>query len=190
MIAIMEEDIDKMLLTMGRNLGNIDSKSGKIIDHQQSLGWRDFSCYGMEIPTGFEEVSPDKASTVFFSKNRPTMIFMNPGENAGLTFQTIDVKEVPSQALLQSECEQVLRVLKNADENIVFYDQGNLTEQESVLWFDYKSFAIDELVYNITFLFFAGNDLIMGTFYCVFKDYDKWKPQILNMLCTIEVKEA
>lgn len=190
MKAIMEEDIDKLFLTMERKLGKTDSKAGKASHNQQSPGWKVFSGYGIEIPPGFEEASPDKAAKVFFTKNRPSMTLMNQGENAGLTFQTIVMEEVPSQALLKSEREQVLQVLKSADENIVLYDRGSLFEQESILWFDYKSFAIDEQVYNIIFLFFAGNDLIMGTFYCVFKDYDKWKPQMLNMLCTIEVKET
>ena len=28
------------------------------------------------------------------------------------------------------------------------------------------------------FLFQAGKSLILGTFYCVFRDYDRWKPEV------------
>ena len=40
------------------------------------------------------------------------------------------------------------------------------------------------------FLFLSGEMVIMGTFYCIFRDYDRWKPVILDMLRTIHSEEA
>ncbi|WP_277406924.1 hypothetical protein [Lacrimispora xylanisolvens] len=54
---------------------------------------------------------------------------------------------------LESERERIRQILKQADGKNVFYDQGTISGTVPVLWFDYKSFAADERVYNMMFLF-------------------------------------
>ena len=71
------------------------------------------------------------------------------------------------------------------DRKNVFYEEGQVSGSLPVLWFDYKSFAADERVYNLMFLFRAGERLLLGTFFCVFRDYDRWKPEVLRVLKTV-----
>ena len=83
----------------------------------------------------------------------------------------------------------MIQILKRADEKNVFYDQGNISGNVPMVWFDYKSFAADERVYNMMFLILSDRKMMVGTFYCIFKDYDKWRPVILRMLETIQTEE-
>ena len=47
--------------------------------------------------------------------------------------------------------------------------------------------AGDERVYNVLFFFQAGDRNILGTFYCLFEEYDRWKPMVWEMMQSIEV---
>ena len=127
-------------------------------------------------------VAPD----IFWSERRPSQLFVNEKKNVGITLQLSETKAL-GYDVAQSRAE-IKKVLENIDGRIVFYEEGS---RSNVLWFDYKSFAKNIIVYNIMFLFELshGNGIVMGTFFCPFADYDKWKSIILEMLGTIEQGE-
>lgn len=189
MEEVQDDDIDKVFLQIQKELQKIEPDTKK--PGGESSGWSEFHGPGftMMIPGGFEEVGREKAAWVFFSKNRPELIFINPHEHAGLTFQTAILENGMNVIDLESERERIRQILKQADGKNVFYDQGTVSGTVPVLWFDYKSFAADERVYNMMFLFVSEGELIIGTFYCIFKDYDRWKPKILTMLNTRQTEE-
>lgn len=189
MEEVQDDDIDKVFLQIQKELQKIEPDTKK--PRGEPSGWSEFHGPGftMMIPGGFEEVGREKAASVFFSKNRPELIFVNPHEHAGLTFQTAILENGMNVIDLESERERIRQILKQADGKNVFYDQGTVSGTVPVLWFDYKSFAADERVYNMMFLFVSEGELIIGTFYCIFKDYDRWKPKIFTMLNTIQTEE-
>lgn len=189
MEEVQDDDIDKVFLQIQKELQKIEPHTKK--QGGEPSGWSEFNGPGfaMKIPGGFEETGRKKASSVFFSKNRPEMILVNPHEHAGLTFQNSILECEETDTNLDAERERIRHILKQADGKNVFYDQGNVSGTVPALWFDYKSFASDERVYNMMFLFLSEGKLIIGTFYCIFKDYDRWKPKILTMLGTIQTKE-
>ena len=186
MEEVQDDDIDKVFLQIQKELQKIEPDTKK--PGGEPSGWSEFHGPGftMKIPGNFEETGKKKAASVFFSKNRPEMILVNPHEHAGLTFQTAILENGMNVIDLESERERIRQILKQADGKNVFYDQGTVSGTVPALWFDYKSFASDERVYNMMFLFLSEGKLIIGTFYCIFKDYDRWKPKILTMLNTIQ----
>ncbi|WP_024292939.1 hypothetical protein [Lacrimispora indolis] len=189
MEEVHDDDIDKVFLQIKKELKRIKPKAKR--RGGEPSGWPEFYGPGfvLKIPGGFEEIGKEKAASVFFSKNRPEMFLLNPHEHAGLTFQTARLEGGKAVIDLEAERERICQILKQADGKNVFYDQGNVSGKRPVLWFDYKSFAADERVYNMMFLFLSEEKLIIGTFYCIFKDYDRWKPKILTMLGTIQTEE-
>lgn len=189
MEEVHDDDIDKAFLQIKKELKRIKPEAKR--RGGEPSGWPEFYGPGfvLKIPGGFEEIEKEKAASVFFSKNRPEMILVNSHGHAGLTFQTARPESGNVVIDLEAERERICQILKQADGKNVFYDQGNVSGKSPVLWFDYKSFAADERVYNMMFLFLSEEKLIIGTFYCIFKDYDRWKPKILTMLGTIQTEE-
>lgn len=189
MEEVHDDDIDKVFLQIQKELQRIKPETRE--RGGEPSGWPEFYGPGfvLKIPGGFKEIKKEKAASVFFSKNRPEMILVNPHEHAGLTFQTARLEKGKTVIDLEAERERIRQILKQADGKNVFYDQGNVDGNIPALWFDYKSFAADERVYNMMFLFLSEGKLIIGTFYCIFKDYDRWKPKILTMLETIQTEE-
>lgn len=189
MEEINDDDIDKMFLQLQKELKKIKPEAGEQEDGPQERPGFHGPGFVLEIPAGFKETDRDKATTIFFSKNRPEVLLVNPLKHAGLTFQTATLENEISVMDLEHERERIRQIVKQADGKNVFYDQGAVSGDTLALWFAYKSFAADERVYNMMFLFLSGGKLIIGTFYCIFKDYDRWRPIILNMLGTIRTEE-
>lgn len=189
MEEINENDIDKIFLQLRKELEKIKQETEERADQSKKLKWFPDLDIALKIPDGFIETDGVKAASVYFSKNRPELVFINSSAHSGLTFQTAILEKETSVLDLYYEREQMRRILRQADGKNVFYDQGNVSGNVPVVWFDYKSFAADERVYNMMFLILSGGKLIIGTFYCIFKDYDSWRPVILHMLETIQKEE-
>lgn len=189
MESIKDDDIDKIFLQLKAEL----RRNGVENDRERELAENRKSYHGpgftMEIPSGFQEMDGAQASTVFFSKFRPEIILTHSGSQAGLTFQTLQMESGWEMERLEGAREEICGILKKKDGKNVFYEEGGVSGQTRALWFEYKSFASDERVYNLVFLFMADKTPVMGTFYCIFKDYGYWKPEILDMLGTIKTEE-
>lgn len=184
MKEVNDDDVDKLILLLQKELEeNGQDEMGKSKEKSQLFHGPGFL---MNIPKEFEATGKDRADAVFFSKNRPDTILFHKAECAGITVQALE-QDYQEGDIIK---ETIRRILKQVDGKNVFYEEGQITGAYPISWFDYKSFASDGIVYNLMFLFMAGEKLIIGTFYCIFKDYDRWKPRILNMLNTIQTEEA
>lgn len=190
MEEVKDDDIDKMFLQLQKELKKIKPETELQGNRPQERSGLHGPGFVLELPNGFEEIDRDKAASIFYSKNRPEIVLINQFEHAGITIQTVILENEITSMDLEGERERVRQIVRQADGKNVFYDQGNIPGDTPVMWFDYKSFAADERVYNMMFLFLSGGKLVIGTFYCIFKDYDRWRPIILNMLGTIRTEEA
>lgn len=187
MRRVKEGDIDKQLFQMRRELQSTEEKES--IMHQQELiefRWRGFS---VGLPMGFREAEKDEKALLFINKNRPDIVFIHSQEAAGFTFRVTAQAESYQSEDLDVIMNQMRETLLAADRNLVFYEDGQLGGNIPVVWFNYKSFAVDERIYNIIFLFRNCNDLVIGTFYCQLKDYERWKQKVLWILTTIKIGE-
>lgn len=138
------------------------------------------SVYGLTvwIPACFSLADQEAAETIFWSEESPEFFFTTQDRKAGITMQTIE-EEIRSSEVIK---EQLLKM----DSRIVCYDKGETEGAAKVQWVEYKSFAGDERVYNVLFFFQAGDRNILGTFYCLFEEYDRWKPMVWEMMQSIE----
>lgn len=183
MERIKNDDFDFLLLQMKRKLAkdNADGKLKADTGNRQDFGLG----FTLQLPEGVEQADDKTASEIFWSEKRPDVILTSKNRKAGFTFQLME-DETPEESLVCSR-EKIKQLVGKIDERTVFYDMG---ETKEALWFEYKSFAGRTVVYNILFLFQAGEGKILGTFYCIFEKYDKWKPEVLKILETIRTKEA
>lgn len=176
------QDMDCMLQTL-RRMYNIDREASEDETGERRMFHGQGFC--IELMEGFYEADEEEAGSVFSSGYRPEKLFICPGRHAGLTFQMLGVGETFENGNMENLQEELRRILARSDRKTVFYEAGKISGNIPVFWFDYKSFAIDERVYNLMFLFQAGEGLILGTFYCIFRNYDRWKPEVLRMLKTV-----
>lgn len=173
---VSNEDFDSFFLRVTRILGTEEEVfQGEDTDFE--LG------FSIGIPHGFFRLKNEEAKDIFWSKNRPPVLFASDGRNEGITFQILS-----GEGDWEPEIwgRMVKQILNQADSRTVFYGDGR---EEKTYWMEYKSFAARERIYNLLFLFAAGKNMIMGTFYCLFQDYQIWRPRILQMLHTIKTEE-
>ncbi len=183
MEQVTYDDLDYFLNQMKRKFDAGAGKRSKSIEdtyREQDFGMG----FSVRVPGEFEQADKESASEIYWSEKRPLIILTTPEREEGLTFQFLN-EELADRGLPGCR-ETVKRLVEQMDERCVFYSVG---EQAGAVWFDYKSFAKDQAVYNMVFLFQAGERKVLGTFYCIFETYDKWKPAVLEMLEAIKMKE-
>lgn len=140
--------------------------------------WRSLYGFTVWIPENFSLADKAVAEEIFWSETRPEILFSIPKRTAGITMQIIE-REIRLG-------EAVKKQLKNLDNRIVCYDIGEVYGTVKVQWLEYKSFAGDERVYNVLFFFQMKGRNILGTFYCLFEEYDRWKPIVWEMMRSIK----
>lgn len=139
------------------------------------------------IPNNFILADEDTAASIFWSDKRPTIILLTPGREAGITFQFLHNDNGKYEVELKERRAGIRRVLERIDDRVVIYDMGE--SNKWIYWLEYKTFAFNERIYNILFLFYAKEQVVMGTFFCKFEEYEKWKSVIFNMISTIKKEE-
>lgn len=181
MERMKNEDFDCFLLRMEREF-NGTGKQG-----EKNGGEREFACgfgFRIRIPPNFREGGKEEAEGIFWSQDRPPVLFLTPDRRAGITFCQMETEDAADACM-----GRIRQALQRADGRTVFYGSGAAGKNGDIPWLEYKSFAADERVYNLAFLFAAGGGCVMGTFYCALEDYDKWKPVVFGMLDTVKTTE-
>lgn len=54
---------------------------------------------------------------------------------------------------------------------------------------DLKAYCLDGNLYSMIFLFRAQGQTVLGNFHCNFPRYDVWKPAVLKLLATVQVRQ-
>ena len=173
---ICNEDFDSFFLRVNRLL-EMEEEVFQGEDTDFEMG------FSIQIPRDFSRMEKEEAENVFLSKNRPPVLFARAGRNEGITFQILSGAEDREP---EDWGRRAKELLNQGDRRTVFYGDGN---EGKTYWMEYKSFAARKRIYNILFLFQVGKDMIMGTFYCLFQDYQIWRSRILQMLHTIRTEE-
>lgn len=183
MEQVVYDDFDYLLLQLKRKMKQKNSHA-LMVEQADSNNGILIMGFRTQMPKEFKIADTETISNIFWSERGPSKLFINAKKNVGITFQLLEI-DTEEYGITESRVE-IKRVLENIDGRIVLYDEGI---KNNVLWFDYKSFAENIIVYNIIFLFEIEHGIVMGTFFCPFVDYDKWKSVILEMLGTIEKEE-
>lgn len=182
MEQVTNDDFDFLLIHYKKKF---NQKSEKKIKYTEEM-WKeqDFGMgFSVQIPSEFEQADEESASAVFWSERRPKIILTTLKREEGFTFQFLN-DEIAEETLLDCR-NKIQQMIEKVDERCVFYNAG---EEAEAVWFDYKSFAKNEAVYNLVFLFQADGRKVLGTFFCIFEAYDKWRPMVLKMLGTVKTK--
>ncbi|MDE6909237.1 MAG: hypothetical protein K2P44_02005 [Lachnospiraceae bacterium] len=142
------------------------------------------------LPKMFEDMSEKLAILKYPMNSRPQIIKTNKNTDVNFSFNLIPQK-IDNEDI-QLFTEQMKKVIKTVQSATVFFDvkyidmAGNIADslgeaehivdgRMNISYFDYKSPAIDEQIYN--FMFFAPlkETILHGVFNCRYRDADIWK---------------
>lgn len=177
MLGIEKEDYDLLLLQLKRSIGKKESSGQSKVE--KAFGWG----FSVKIPGSFQTAEEDQAEKIFWTKDRPPIVFLTENKRAGITFQILSDQ---TEKTLSQWRRRLQGLLEGMDGRTVFYESGVIGQEISGLWLEYKSFVGREGVYNLWFLFTAKKKDILGTFFCPFAEYDQWKEEILELFDTLK----
>lgn len=142
----------------------------------------------MYIPKDFENMPMEARKFKYPSENRPDIIKSNEDGSIVVTFKLID------SPLSDEYVEQLRDMMKLINKrlnpaNIYFEEEILEVDEKKIGYFDFKSSAIDDFLYNFIFLFELQEKTVMGTFSCGFGEHEEWKDVVPQMINTIKINK-
>lgn len=134
--------------------------------------------FEMPVPENFVDMPTEMVRTRFMTEEIPAYIKM---VNEGELIMSMDLLE--GNGTVREELEKSMRILKCLYPDDVVYEEGELKDMGG--WFEIKSYWEEETYYQLYFMTEKEEYKMFGKFQCKFEIYDKWKPQILQMISQI-----
>jgi len=180
MEKINENDIDYFLQQMEQVFA-VQPKKKKMQEE-----WRHFPGFIMWIPETFQEAGREAAEKLFWSENLPDTLLLAEEKTAGITIQKLKDAGAQWDEAGTNPVDDIKQVLEKMDNRTVCYGTGEEGDRIKVYWLEYKSFASDSRIYNVLFVFQAGKEWNLGTFFCPFEEYEQWKTAVWEIMQTIK----
>lgn len=143
----------------------------------------------MYIPKDFQDMPLEARKFKYPSENRPEIIKCNEDGSIAVTFKLIE------SILTEEYVEQLRDMMKAINKRLnpanIYFDEEILeVDRKNIGYFDFKSSAIDDFLYNYMFFLSLEGKTVIGTFSCIFRDYAEWKDIIMQMVNTIRIKKV
>lgn len=140
----------------------------------------------MYIPKDFEEMSLAARKRKYPSENRPDIIKCNEKGNTCITLKVINN---PLDEEHVSKLKDNMKIIiKKTNPANVFYEDGVLeVDFKNIGFFEFKSYAIDDSLYNIMFFLEFEGKTLMGTFSCLHKESKEWRDIAFQIIKTVRV---
>lgn len=126
------------------------------------------------LPEDFTDMPIQLAKVKYPSESRPNIIKTNLDTSINFTFNIFPVNASKNDII--SIKDSFKTVIKKVYPANVFIEDVEFEWNNSIIsLFDFKSFAVDEAIYNITFILPIGNNVVQGTFNSSYRDVEIWK---------------
>ncbi|WP_252255013.1 hypothetical protein [Clostridium sp. ZBS12] len=138
------------------------------------------------IPKDFNEMSLAARKLKYPSESRPEIIKCNEKGNICITLKEINNPlEEENVEKLKNGMKVIIRKTNPAN---VFYEDGVLeVDCKNIGFFEFKSYAIDDSLYNIMFFLEFEGKTLMGTFSCLYKECQEWREIAFQVIKTIRI---
>ncbi|MGN2337620.1 hypothetical protein ACTFIN_05780 [Clostridium cagae] len=138
------------------------------------------------IPKDFADMSLVARKLKYPSESRPEIIKCNEEGNICITLNVIN-------SPLDEESVEKLKdgmkvIIRKTNPSNVFYEDGVLeVDSKNIGFFEFKSYAIDDSLYNIMFFLEFEGKTLMGTFSCLYKECQEWREIAFQVIKTIRI---
>jgi len=134
-----------------------------------------FDNVSIYLPESFIEM-PDKIRKMKYpSDNRPDVIKTNLNTNINFAFNWLENLNCINQG--EELSGQIKDVLIKTNPSFVFYEErnGKTYSGNIIKMFDFKSYGIDEQMYNMMCTISFHGGILHGIFNCLDRDSEDWK---------------
>jgi len=140
----------------------------------------------MYIPNTFIDMPEEARRFKYPSEDRPEIIKSNTTGAIAITLKLIDSQL--SDEYVENLKDMMKTITQRLNPANIYFDEGILEVNEKKIgYFDYKSSAIDDFLYNFVFLLELQGKTLMGTFSCSYSEHKQWKDDVIfQMINTIK----
>ena len=136
------------------------------------------------LPENFVPMLPEIAEIKYFSGKRPDEIYTSLDMSVNFTFTDLGISGNDQDTRLATGL--IKQIIKNANPSYEFFEENEDVEKDVIIHrFDFQSYGIDDEAYNIIYIACTGNNLMQGTFNCLYKDRKEWKRAALEVIKTV-----
>lgn len=190
----MEKNVDEKILDFLNEAEKFEFKKD-ITEGEVKIGNRYYEFeeakffdeeFMMYLPKDFNDMPLKSRKLKYPSENRPEIIKSNEDGSTTITLNIVDSPLIEEKV---SELKDGLKmIIRKTNPSNVFYDDGILeVNKKNIGFFEYKSSAIDDFLYNVMFFLEFREKTLMGTFSCRYVEYEDWRDIVYKMLKTISV---
>lgn len=138
------------------------------------------------IPKDFEEMPERLKQLKYPSNQRPEIIQSDESGSTNIMLNRVD--QDLKDEWVKELTDGMKAMLKRMNPAYVFYSEGmEQVEGKNFGYFEFKSPAIDDFLYNLMFFFEFEEKTVMGTFCCLYKNYADWREIAFQIFKNISV---
>ncbi len=136
------------------------------------------------LPAEFVPMPPHLVRAKYQSENRPQLIRTSLDTEVNFTFSLFPVPLAGEEAA--PAVRQAADALKKVNPAIQFYDrESEPLGSSEIAWFDYKTYGLDDQLYNLMAVTPIGGKLFHIGFNCRFRLMNEWKPAAHQALLSV-----
>lgn len=136
------------------------------------------------LPSFFGPLDPKSIEIKYPSSNRPPIILSDKSESINFTFNLLSQQPLSNEHV-KDVAKFFKQIIRRTNPANVFFSEDIVTTQNcEIAYFEYKSYAIDQDVYNLVFVLPIDHQTLLGTFNCRFVDSKTWQPIVVEVLKT------
>lgn len=135
------------------------------------------------LPDTFVDMPSSIIKLKYPSEQRPQIIKTSLDTTVNFTFSLFNQKFETSQ--VRHGIEQCREIIRKVNPAFLYYDLV-VEDEKSIGWFDFKSYGLDEQIYNVMYVTPVEGKMLHGIFNCRYRDVMDWKHVVHQVLMSIE----
>ncbi len=135
------------------------------------------------LPDTFVDMPANLAKLKYMSEQRPQIIKTSLDTTVNFTFSIYE--EEFSEKEIGNTIQQFKDLIQKVNPAYVF-DELVVDKERNIGWFDFKSYGVDEQIYNIMFVKPIDGKLMHGVFNCMYRDSAEWKDAAIQVIYSMK----
>lgn len=134
------------------------------------------------LPDTFVDMPSSIVKVKYPSEQRPQIIKTSLDTTVNFTFSLFSQEF--EEKHIKSAIEQFREIIRKVNPAFLFYDLI-IEEEKKLGWFDFKSYGLDEQIYNIMYVTPVEGKMLHGIFNCMYRDVMEWKTAVRQIMMSI-----
>lgn len=142
----------------------------------------------IKLPENFVDMPMHLAKYKYPSEMRPQVIKWNENVSVSIAFNLFDAPAEEEQ--LNEIAETFKNIISTMNPAVIMYDTRETMGRKKVVNFSFKSYALDDQVFNILFIAVIHHKLLHGVFNCAIGEKEEWLDIMEEIMKSVDVNEG